>query len=356
MASGGKGDRALAAAVYGGTTVFSWGRALRVPALQAAANILVLKQQEKANDKIFDRQRSIVDAGLARYCTCLTDLLPLFQSAYDDVPEAAEYVPLDPTDIVRGTIRGNLENLPDADTWAQCVSRLNQQNDVIRAISLDPRYVQSADLYSRQVNDMLRGHLTQSSTMNIMTDVAETACLHGKIGGVQHATARGLGIGQFEIQRQGRQEFREWMSTLNRDVSPLSRQGDVRTMARTPQEAVQLALTEAQLIQNSLQNVFNARAKKPPHLLAELQVLLDKCVNTLQTDVAKASMQNTFTPNFAAALQPQIQAAAQVIGGGQSGSQSPQVNESAATSPAEGGNTLRQNGVTPNNLVDLDGK
>lgn len=357
MGAGGKagGDRTTAALVYGSSTALSWAQALVIPGVQAAANILLLNRQKEIYDDTFREQRNLVDIALERYTSCVDALVPLIEDAYDDVPQAAEYVPVDPCEVIGGAIRCNIENLPDAEEYANCVNRIHEQQAIFRAIALDPRYVSSADLHSVSINDLLRGVLSKSDTANVMTDVAESAALNGRIGGVAHLTRRSLGMSMHEAQRQGREAHRGWLSTLNQDVQPVSRQVNLVTLAQTPQDAVALALSQAQLIQNSLQNVFNQQARKPPARLAELQLRLDKCVNQLSANMAKVSLTNTFVPNFAAALQPAINAGAKAIAQGIGGGQKPFVTESAANTPTEGGSYQQQMGVEPYGYV-LDEK
>ena len=79
-------------------------------------------------------------------------------------------------------------------------------------------------------------------------------------------------------------------------------------------QRVGLALTQAQLIQNSLQNKNNQLAQKDPHLMAELRVKMDRLLLKLQHEANKGTLVNQFVPNYAAILQPQIQSIAQAIG------------------------------------------
>ncbi len=350
MGAGGKagGDRTTAALVYGGSTALSWGQALIAPGVQAAANILLLNKQRDIYGDIFSEQRTLVDIALERYCACIESLVPLIADAYDDIPEAAAYQAINPSEIIGNAIRGNLDNLVDAETYAACVNRLHEQQAIFRAIALDPRYVNSADLHSRSVNDLLRGVLANSDTMNIMTDVAESAALHGRIGGVAHLTRRSLGLSMHEAQREGREAHRQWLSSLNNDVSPVGRQVNLQSLAQTPQEASALALTQAQLAQNSLQNVFNQQSKKPPARMAELKFRLDKCVNQLSANMAKVSLTNTFVPDFTSVLQPVVAAGAKAIGGF---IDPPSVTQSNATRPDNGGNFARQSGASPGQVI-----
>jgi hypothetical protein len=148
-------------------------------------------------------------------------------------------------------------------------------------------------------------------------------------------------------------------------------------MMVTPAQRIALNLTQAQLIQNSLQNVFNKNARKPPHIMAELMVELDSIVNTLKGEASKAAMVNGFVPDYASVLNPQIQAVAssfsENFGGNQNAASAPvssgsvqssgfqprggsnpdqtaplkaiKVTQSSYNSPSEGGNYQQQQGA-----------
>ncbi len=73
-----------------------------------------------------------------------------------------------------------------------------------------------------------------------------------------------------------------------------------------PEYRIGFALQTNQLIQQSLQNVYNAAAQKPPAKLAELQAKLAKLQTVLVYSANKANMTNQFVPNYAAAFQPML--------------------------------------------------
>ena len=91
---------------------------------------------------------------------------------------------------------------------------------------------------------------------------------------------------------------------LNRDVSPISSEASLDQQMISPTNRMNLALQQAQLIQNSLQNAANIAAQKSPHLLAELQTKLQTTIARLQFSANKGNMVNQFVPNYAAVLGP----------------------------------------------------
>jgi len=344
-------DHAAAAVVYAATNTFSWAQQLLVPGIQAAANILLLERQRGLYEEIASDQRKLIDLALQNYLTRLDQILPMVKSAMPDIPENADYVPVNPCQEQGCTIECNISHIERADVWAQCINRHHEENDIARAVALDPRYVANIDMFSLSVQDLLRGKLSASDVMEVMTDVSETAALQGRIGGCRNLTSRNLGLSRMRAQAEGRKSMQEMMGMLNRDVSPVSRQADIRQMMVTPQQRIALALTQAQLIQNSLQNYFDKQAQKPPYLMAELQLQLQSLTTRLQAEASKASMVNGFVPDYATALQPQMNAVAgafeksRIAKGVQEyyDKYGPSVNQSVSDSPSVGGNYQQQN-------------
>lgn len=305
---------AAAAAVYAGSNVFSWAQALLVPGVQAAANILLMEQQKSDYEDIVSTQRGLLDAAVNQYIIGIDDLIPLFDAAYPEVPQAAEYVPIDACCIQRATIECNISTTGRADIYASGVSRLHEQSSITRAVVFDPRFLVNIDMASMQISDLLRGRSSVGDVVEVLGDNAELAALTGRIGNTRRTTARDLGLSKMRAQAVGREELRAHHSFISQSVSPLSRLGDIREMMQTPAQRVALALTQAQLIQNSLQNLYNQQAQKDPHLMAELQTKIQKVITKLQFQANKATLVNTFVPNYAAILQPMVKSVAQAIG------------------------------------------
>ncbi len=341
MSTGVSYDHTAAAAIYSTSNQFSWAQALLVPGVQAAANILLLNKQKDHYDSISATQRSLIDVAVTNYFNCIESLLPSFADAYPDVPQAAEYVPVDPCAEQGALIECNIGHIKRSADWADCINRYHEQSDITRAVVLDPRWLASADLYSVSMLDLLRGKLPVGDVVDVLTDSAEAACLTGRVGGCRSLVARDLGLSRLRAQAAGREELRRqaaWMES----ISPVRRHADIRELMQTPEQRIGLALTQAQLIQNSLQNLYNRNAQKPPHRMAELQMRLERCINRLQHEAAKGSLVNTFVPNYAAILQPQIQAVASELGKAFSPASSPMSSYSTPSMSGRG-----QMGVDP---------
>lgn len=303
---GGKSGEAAAAAIYASSNIFSWSEARQMPKRQAEANKEVLRLQKEQYDALQQGMRDILTAAINTYMANINDLLEGddFEKAFDDVPEAAEYVPVDACCIQGSTIECNISHVERADVLAREMNRRHEQNDLIHALAGDPRFLVTLDIQSQSINDLTRGNLPVGDVVEVLTNNAEQAALTGRIGNARRTTARDLGISKLRAQAAGRREFRESTQWFNTAVSPLSRQMTTQMMMLSPSERVQLALTQSQLIQQSLQNKNNALAKKAPYLMAELQTKLQQIITQLQSKSSEALLQNTALPNPALTVPP----------------------------------------------------
>lgn len=300
-------DHSGAAAVYTATNEFSWGQTLGLPALQAAANIEVLNYQKGLYDDLLADQKVTLDRaidGYIRRIDSITDSSEL-GLAYPSVPEAALYDPVVIQGVQADHIESNIKDLGRASRWGRCIARLHAQNDRIRMTLLDPRWVINMDLSSMTIGDLLRGKIATGDLMEVMTDTAEAALITGRVGANRAATTRNITAERLRRQAAGRNELARKAEMMER-VSPSKRMPDLRDMLRTPQQRLAFELTQAQLVQNSLQNVNNRNAEAPPWRMARLQLKLQRMVDRLKWKAAKASMFNDFVPNYAAILQPAI--------------------------------------------------
>lgn len=318
LGGGGKGGEAAAAAIYAASNIFSWSEARRMPKLQAEANKEVLRLQKEQYDALVQDQRDILNAAIGTYMSNINDLLDGsdFEDAFDDVPEAAEYVPVDACCVQGSTIECNISHVQRADDLARDMNRRHEQNDLIHALAGDPRFLVTLDIQSQSINDLTRGNLPVGDVLEILTDNAEQSALTGRIGSSRRTTARDLGISKLRVQAAGRREFREATVWFNSAVSPLQRQMSTQMMMMSPQERIQLALHQSQLIQQSLQNKNNALAKKAPYLMAELQTKLQQIITQLQSKSSEALLQNTHLPNPALTVPaPTMNNYSQLVGG-----------------------------------------
>lgn len=314
--AGGIGQ-AIAAATYAASNVFSWSEARKMPERQADANRKVLALQKQHYDEITKKQRDLLNAAIDDYMSNINDLLDGgdFEAAYADVPQPAEYVPVDACCVQEATIECNIDKTDRADAYIQYVNRLHEQNDLKHALALDPRFLVTLDIQSKSIQDLTRGILPVGDVVEVLSDNAEQASLTGRIGATKRTTARDLGISKLRAQAAGRREFREATAWQNSAVSPLARQGDIQSMMMTPQQRLQLALHQSQLIQQSLQNKNNALAQKAPFLMAKLQTKIQQIITRLQNKSSEALLTNNFVPNYAATVVPKMDNISQLVGG-----------------------------------------
>lgn len=315
----GGGDVGLAAsaALYVASNIYSWSEAKKMPERQADANKKVLELQKEHYDRISKEMRDILRAAIGGWEIDVNTLLEGvdFEEAFPEVPRAAEFVPVDSCCEQSAAIECNMDKVARADEFYRHVNRMHEQNDLIHALSFDPGFLVNLDIQSKSIQADMRGQMDTSDAIDILTDNAEQAALTGRIGNTRKTTARDMGISRRRLKAGGRAEFREATQWFNSAVSPLSRQGDIREMMTTPAQRIQLALSQAQLIQQSLQNKNNALAQKEPYLMAKLQTRLQNLVTKLQYKASEAMLTNQFVPNYASIVTPNVDNNAQLLGG-----------------------------------------
>ena len=181
---------------------------LALPAIQAAATILIINKQKDLHDDIANKRIGLIDAAVSKYCAAIDACLAsgTFSSAFGSVPAAAVYQPVDPLETQYQTINANLQNVPAADRLMTAINRLNENNDLARAAVFDPSFLENMHRGSIQIKDLMEGKLPIDEVTNILTDNAEQAALNGRIGNSCRMTFRDLGVSRLDAQRLGRRE------------------------------------------------------------------------------------------------------------------------------------------------------
>lgn len=321
----------------------NWAKNLLLAGAQAAANIKIVERQKEQYEDISKDRVKLINAALGDYTDRINALLPDFPNAYPDVPQAAEYVPIDPCAEQLGLIECNIGKTSKAHSWASVVSRYQAQTAYTRLVVLDPRWYTNMEMFALTVGQLLRGEIPQGDMMEVMTESAEVSLATGRMGGNGRSLRRSLMVKRLQIQQAGRDALKSEAGLMAR-VSPTSKMASAADMMTTPAQRISLALTQAQLVQNSLQNLFNANAQKPPYKLAQLNLRLEAAINRLQYAASKASMVNSFVPNYAAILQPQINALSSTVS---ENNFRPYAPQTGADDPQFGGSFLAQSGANP---------
>ena len=296
----------IQAAAHTAASAASWVSRLALPAAEAAATLGLMQYKKNQFDDIEDRRIRFLDNAVSQFCVCMNEIRADIRNATDDIPEPAMYQPVSVFQEQWNTALENIEAMPAMAQYARDVSKNNRDSDLIRAVILNPSYYELSEITWSSIGDLMKGILPVGLTVETLTNSANTSITTGRLGRAHGQFRRNVGIIDYRIQKEARQEQRLERSSQNQDVSSLQRQGDVREMVVSPQERVGYALQQAQLLQNSLQNANNACARKPPALLQELQIELTKCQQQLQLEASKAGIIGGFVPDVTSIFNTQI--------------------------------------------------
>lgn len=319
MASNLQGDIEAAYQAYADAIVqantFSWVNHLLVPGIQAAATLGLLKYQDSQIDEANDKRVKLVEFAVKHWTDCIDKMIGRVEDAIDDVPEPAMYQPVSPSGEQLETIADNDEALRYTQEYAERSNEYRVALDLAREALLNPSAEALRTLAWTQIGDLINGKISVSKVLRITTDDAEAAVINGRIGTTCAITRVHLGVEQENAQASGRAEQRLERASMNRDVSDISRQFNLEEWMLKPDFRIGAALQQAELIQNAAQNAYNACAKKPPFLLQKIFLEIEKCKATLQAEVSKAGMIDSFVPNYAGVLQDSIGQLSRGVGG-----------------------------------------
>lgn len=292
---------------------FSFTRSFLVPGLQAAANLSLLKWQQDQYKSSGKEAQAIIEQTLSDYCDCIESQMDDILDAYPKIPKAARYIPPDACREQHDTICCNIDSILKNEEFIKLMDFFHIDQHVNRVKTLDREFVCKLESYNKGIKDLLLGRIDNDTLMETMTDSNELACATGRIGNNCRQSHIDLGITSLRMKELGRDRF-ERAASLWQQISPVEKLGDIRLMTFTPQQKMGWALTISQLVQNSLQNEYNMEAAGDPAKMAQIQIRLQKCLQTLLVAQGKANAISQFVPNYAAILQPQISSFTQGIG------------------------------------------
>lgn len=270
--------------------------------LVAIAQIKALKwmmdKQEESWEKVSKKQIRCVEVAVNEFLTTMRgELLPTFAAAYPEVPQAIPYVPVDPAVSNFQTMVDNIATAPKTTEYMVAANHWHRANYMARAELLSPGFTTAFRNAMSITSGELEGRLTVADEIETLTDVAENAARLGRIGNVAGLTHISLGISGRRLRKEGQLSLARHVEMMER-VSPVSSELTFQDFLEKPENRINLALQQAQLIQNSLQAIANRDAQKAPRLLAELQAKMQMAIMALQFGANKANMQNQFVPNY----------------------------------------------------------
>lgn len=302
-----------------GATNAAWLYKLTLPFVQTAALLPILNYQSQQYDKIEKSKQKYLQATGDAWCECITGVMDFVKLATDDVPEPAVFQPVQPAGQQIETLKSNQEAICYGKKMVKLMNEFHIENDIARAVSLNPKYYQNQELKCTSIQALLRGEMSVGKLINITTDIAQNDVINGKFGLNKKMTARMIGIEVENLQALGRSETRIEDQNNNQNISPLGRMINLDTYMLKPQDALTFALQQALYIQQSCQNENNAYARKDPYLQKQADLMVAKCTNQMQINALKSGAVNTFVPNYAAIFQSQIQDFSTGLAGGING-------------------------------------
>lgn len=306
------GSHVAAAGIYSaarlGSNALSWAKSLAAITLQAGVMYKLMDKQKQSYDKISKQQIAYLEEAVHQYVLSINnDLIPKMEEAYPDVPIAAEFVPVNPAKLTFDTLVQNLENQPKGFEMIEAMNNYHRLSYRSRLFFLSPLAIECISLEGVQIKALLQGKIPNDDVMEVFTDIADNAFATGRMGNMGRQTAAALGITKLRLQAGGREALHNHLQSLNANVSPIAGEARLEDYFQKPANMLAFALQQQELIQNSLQNLNNTRAQKPPHKLAELQAKMQMTMARLQLLANRGNLVNQYVPNFAGIFGPSFQ-------------------------------------------------
>jgi hypothetical protein len=281
---------------------------LAMPALQAAATIVILKYQKELYDDIAKKRIALMDKAVSNFVASIDAQIAsgAFTKAFGVKPGAVLFQPIDTTALGIASAEDSLHGIPSAQRYMQAANRIMEQESIVRATVLDGRYLCVEDVISCTISDLVNGYLPVGDVIEIIKDGAERAAMQGKIGNTHGSTAVDLGITRLRLKTSGAKMHFEHLQSLNANVHRVGDRVAISDFVQKPEQRLGLALAQAQLIQQSLQFEANIAAAGNPADFAILQAKMQEATMRLGTEAQRGNMINQFVPNYAALLAPAI--------------------------------------------------
>lgn len=183
--------------------------------------------------------------------------------AFGKKPEIPVLPAVNASESQANTIKGNLQNLPEAQRLASAVNAGNRAEAMKSFRAAVPGGEQILATGTQTIADMLRGQLPQDVQRQIQQNAAE-AGVAGGFGGTgagRALGARDLGLASLSLVEKGLSSAQQWMAGAVRLTQP---QGyfDVSSMMFTPQQRLGFDVNERN--QQYGRNLMEAQVKAAP--------------------------------------------------------------------------------------------
>lgn len=290
------------------TNAVAWAESLIAVGIQVAAMKWMLNKQKKSYDEISTKQIRYLEDAVDQFMLMVNnELIPAIPGAYPEVPKAAEYVPVDVDSMTFQTFMSDLNSTRQGHTMIEALNNSIRNNYRARLFLLSPTILDALTKEAAQIHSLLDGCAPNSDIMEVFTDVNDNALATGRIGNMAGMTAAALGITKLRLQAAGRDALHRHLQGLNANVSPISAEARLAEYFVKPENKIGFALQQGQLIQNSMQNLFNTMAQKPPARKAIITAKMQAAMAKLQLEANRGNLVNHYVPNYAGLFGPAIQ-------------------------------------------------
>lgn len=263
------------------------------------------KQSEAANEVAFYQlilNKKAQDAYNQGYDELIDDILGDPSGYAGTRVEGVPYVPTSLDVSLADVIAANTGNFGGIAEMIRSANRETTANDMRRLEAMIPGGSQTLAQGGKAAYSMMRGEIPQDVQDAIMSARAEQTGQMGTPGGFGPAYNKDLGITSLDLMQQGTSMFGQ-ITNMAEQLSPVNRQMATGQMFFQPSAGAALNLEQAQLGQQSGQNIANLAATPDPAKVMESQLRGVK----LNTTAAMAS-------GAAAAYNPAIPPYAQIYG------------------------------------------
>lgn len=301
-----------AAGIYAGarvaTNTLSWVKALAAIALQGGVMYKLMDKQKQSYDKISNKQIGYLEEAVNQFVLAVqNDLIPSMVDAYPDVPQAAEFVPVNAAQTTFDLMVENIANQPKGYEMIDAMNNFQRLSYRARLFLWSPLSAECITLEGVQIKALLQGKIPQDDVMEVFTDVQDNAFATGRIGNMGRQTAAALGLTKLRMQAGGREALHNHLAGLNAHVSPIAAEARLEDYLHKPANRLGFALQQAELVQQSLQNLYNTRAQKPPYKMGQLIARMQMTMARLQLLANRGNLVNQYVPNFAGIFGPAFQ-------------------------------------------------
>lgn len=269
-------------------------------ALGAAGSYFGSKSQADATEDANDRQINMLRNAATELSESYDQIIGQVNrnpSLY--AGSKVQGVAYDPINLKGSQAQALASNFGNLSSMQQLAGQANQgtlDNDLNRIRQMFPDFDSVLGNLSSSANSLSSGQLPFDSIQDIISNRSSSSAAFGIPGGSGPATLRDLGLSSLDATQAGASMFQNILQAADQHVSPVSRQVAAPQFFASGQESVALDLNQAQLQQNSGQNIANLAAQPDPGKNLVMQLMLQQANTRAGTQAQVAGLGQPAVP------------------------------------------------------------